>query len=539
MSETDERQESAGHAVAPSVMTESSAVVGGSALRRSATMIACLLGVALFALALVGPRATYPGPEMDEGSVLAYADRVLEGAVPHRDFSTFYGPGNVWLVAGAFAMLERSIWVERAVGVAYRLLIVLSMAVICWRLAGLPAAVVGGGISATVFPNEVPWAYATYGAIAFGLVSVALLAKAATTRRPSQALVLAAGVAGGVGVLMRFDFTLAILAAAVPLVLILERRAGAMFWIGLVASAGLYIPYLLIVGPTRIGQTIGDIRASGAGRDLSLPRPWMEWGDLLAAVLVLTPLLLIVGAVLVRRNTRDGRARIILSVGLFSTGLVPWVLSRPDITHIAPAALVPLSVVPAVTLALIGSVHWSERTKRLVSGALVTVAMIGVFWKSESHLRLAPGKVENRGREFFPIGQRSIPDATAIVRELELRSRPGESLYVGPQDLRRMNNGATYLYFVLPQLEPASYYMEMNPFTTTRDGSGFAADLRAADWLILTSQWDDWKEANDSILYGPSDANRLVRERFCERLTSGEYRLYERCKRRVGPATTG
>ncbi len=39
---------------------------------------------------------------MDEGAVIAYADRVLDGAVPHRDFLTFYGPGSLWIVAGAF-----------------------------------------------------------------------------------------------------------------------------------------------------------------------------------------------------------------------------------------------------------------------------------------------------------------------------------------------------------------------------------------------------------------------------------------------------
>ena len=54
--------------------------------------------------------------EMDEGAVNAYAARILDGAVPHRDFLTFYGPGNLWLVAGAFEVFGESVGVERAVG---------------------------------------------------------------------------------------------------------------------------------------------------------------------------------------------------------------------------------------------------------------------------------------------------------------------------------------------------------------------------------------------------------------------------------------
>ena len=110
-------------------------------------------------------------------------------------------------------------------------------------------------------------------------------------------------------------------------------------------------------------------------------------------------------------------------------------------------------------------------------------------------------------------------------------SPPGESLFVGPQDLRRTNYGPTYMYFLLSELEPASYYMEMNPGTANREGSGLADDLREADWLILASEWDNWDEPNDSEDYGPSEPNEVVRDLFCLRFERGQYRLYERCDR--------
>ena len=109
---------------------------------------------------------------------------------------------------------------------------------------------------------------------------------------------------------------------------------------------------------------------------------------------------------------------------------------------------------------------------------------------------------------------------------------PGETVFVGPQDLRRTNYGPTYMYFELrDHLRPASYYMEMNPGTANREGSGLADELRSADWLILTSVWDDWDEPNESREYGPTEPNEVVRSSFCVRFESDQYRLYERCDR--------
>ena len=125
----------------------------------------------------------------------------------------------------------------------------------------------------------------------------------------------------------------------------------------------------------------------------------------------------------------------------------------------------------------------------------------------------------------------SIEATTAVVFRVKRLAAPGDTLFVGPQDLRRTNYGPTYIYFLLPELRPALYYMEMNPGTANREGSGLADELRRADWLILTSEWDDWDEPNASMDFGPSEPHDVVRDDFCLRLESGEYRLYERCDR--------
>ncbi len=38
----------------------------------------------------------------DEGITLVGADRVLHGAIPHRDFYTLYGPGQYYVLAALY-----------------------------------------------------------------------------------------------------------------------------------------------------------------------------------------------------------------------------------------------------------------------------------------------------------------------------------------------------------------------------------------------------------------------------------------------------
>ena len=86
---------------------------------------------------LVLPSFDGAGAEMDEGGLVAYPSLILEGMVPGRDFETFYGPGGQYVVAAAFDLFGPSLNVERAVGLLYRLVIVLAIFVFV-----LPARVV-------------------------------------------------------------------------------------------------------------------------------------------------------------------------------------------------------------------------------------------------------------------------------------------------------------------------------------------------------------------------------------------------------------
>jgi hypothetical protein len=499
---------------------------------RRSLAIACAVGVTVFALAALLPNTVGKANEMDEGAVNAYAARVLDGAVPHRDFLTFYGPGNPWLIAGAFAVFGESVGVERGVGLLYRLLIVASLFVVGWRLAGMVGGVAAALVATTILLDDTVWAYATYGALGFGLLGLALLATCATSspsKRTSIGLV-AAGLASGVAILIRFDFGLAVIASSVPLLALASWPARRRCGVGFLATACVYVMHLAVVGPDRIRRVTEDILAAGSGRYLQRETIWDYPGNLLAIANLATGALVLAGAYLVWRRRSELAPRIVLSAGLFSIGVLPLTISRMDPVHIRPYALVPLSLIPALALVLLET-HVARRWAHIVGALAVSTA---VLWGVEHYGRYdldhfrSIRDVRSGYRGFYDDDSAA---ARTMVERLRRVSRPGESLFVGPQDLRRTNYGPTYMYFLLRDLRPASYYMEMNPGTANREGSGLADELRRADWLILTSEWDDWDEPNDSQDYGSPEPNRVVRELFCVRLEEGQYRLYERCDR--------
>src|SRR5438477_10924396 len=63
------------------------------------------------------------GQRMDDGALLLYPELILKGWLPYRDFETFYGPANAYLLAGVYAVFQPGIFVARTVGLIYHLAI--------------------------------------------------------------------------------------------------------------------------------------------------------------------------------------------------------------------------------------------------------------------------------------------------------------------------------------------------------------------------------------------------------------------------------
>ena len=126
-----------------------------------------------------------------------------------------------------------------------------------------------------------------------------------------------------------------------------------------------------------------------------------------------------------------------------------------------------------------------------------------------------------------------LPAADRVIR-------PGDRLVVGTGDLRKTPLSEAFLYYLLPEARPGTYYVEMDPGVANADDSRLADDLSKADVVILSRVWDEFHEPNDSQELGSDRPNRVLRRRFCTVLDLPLYELLERCDRvrarHAGPA---
>ena len=118
--------------------------------------------------------------------------------------------------------------------------------------------------------------------------------------------------------------------------------------------------------------------------------------------------------------------------------------------------------------------------------------------------------IERNGRTFYYGKPDRAAAANAVIAEAARLTEPGDRLFVGPKNLRKTPYSDAYLYYMLPELDPATHYIEMDPGVANAEGSGLADDLASADIAILSSIWDDWDEPNDSRDIGSAEAERVL-----------------------------
>jgi hypothetical protein len=509
-----------------------------------------------------------PGPPMEEGFMLVFPELVLNGLVPNRDFLHLYGPGSLWVLAAVYQVAGVSLEAERVVGFLQQLGVVFGIFVAI-RPWGRWLAAAGAVIAAVVvLPPIGLTALAWVGAVAFGLWS---LHAALGDRRPR--LLAAAGLLGAVALLYRPDLVVAVGASAAVVALGLHGRRR---WIYLGSLAGATAAgYLVHVAMAGVGnvwrglflEPVFDLRG---GRRLPLPPSWdafdgfLQRAGLLAEppwplpappspaqlsiwllLIVLADAVLIVAGVRALRRRGDRR---LLAFALFAAGLLPQALQRADSTHLAWVSCVPFGLVPAAVSELLRD-RLPGRQRAAVAVAVPALAMLVLVphftFRSYSDyaaqsfgIRADAGTMERDGRRFH-YGR---PDAVRAVNELlplvEALTEPGDRLFVGTGDLRRTPYSEAFLYYLLPELVPATRYIEMDPGVANAPDSGMAEEIASADVLILSSIRDDWVEPNESRELGPDEPNRVVARRFCQVGSFGDglfgRGLYEVYTRRDG-----
>jgi hypothetical protein len=253
-----------------------------------------------------------------------------------------------------------------------------------------------------------------------------------------------------------------------------------------------------------------------------------------------------------RREPTAFRGIVLATVAAFSIGILPQALQRPDPTHLAWVSCVPFGFLPVVA-------YEAARRRRpalsptrayLASAAAIALvlALLVPFFLVRDYtdasletfgVRRQSNEIENEGRTFYYGNSEAADELARLLPVANEIAQPGDRLVVGTGDLRKTPLSEAFLYYLLPQTRPGTYYIEMDPGVANSDDSRLADDLRKADLVIRSRVWDQFHEPNDSEKLGSPEPNQVLRDRFCSVLDLRLYELLERCDRVAARAASG
>jgi hypothetical protein len=516
------------------------------------------------------------GPPMEEGFMLVFPERVLNGDLPNRDFLHLYGPGSLWFLAGVFKVFGVSLTAERLVALLQQVGVVLGVYALTrhWgRSVALPCALISLVI---IVPPIGLTALGWVGGVALGLLGLAaaLESRRVPCARRGGRFALLGGVLLGFALLYRLDLVLALALALLVLIRGLDRARVKRLLGGLALGLSPYIIQLATagVGATMSGMILDPVIYLRGGRRLPIPPPWDHLDGFLQRagniqqlswpipsfstaqqltiwfffLLGTVGFLLFVAVWRLRRDPSSFTARALLAMAVFSVGLLPQAIQRVDSAHFAWVSCVPVAFLPVAITEVLRAKRppMRARARNVLAGGGVLLFLFAVlpFFTVRTYTdyslqsigvhRIAY-KIEYGGRMFYYGRPEAAKAANELLPVADRISKPGERLFVGPTDLRKTPYSDAYLYYMLPKLDPATYYIEMDPGVANEKGSRLADDLRSSDIVILSSIWNDWDEPNDARKFGPNLPNEILKKDFCLVQKFGRndvYELYRRCK---------
>ena len=504
-----------------------------------------------------------PGPLYEEGFTVLHAELVLQGQTPGVDFHALYGPLGPWFMGLWFKVFGPSIGAQRVVGALLLIAIVLGVRQLLrpWgRNVATAAAVV---TSITVYSAGTLVAVAWWFGLAAVLWGVLLLREVppglldgeqtrgplATSSTPVQFARLAgAGLLFGLALGFRPDLALAVvLAGGGALWAARSRAAIRRAWPpmlgGFAAGLAPLAAYTLIVGPAKAWRvlvtdavfTLRPYRSlppppfadlQGLSRTLSLSPKWPLPAPPLAAqvalwfwVSVAATLLLVAAAWAARRSVPA-----LVPVAGLALALLPQLVQRPDLGHLALTTAVPLAALPVTITTLLVARKSSPRPDILALAPLVPLLLILVLFPAPvlgPWSRAATGQ-STRDAGVVTVGDRSLPVAASVqspvqrtVNELAARAGPGDRLIVAPSDLTRAYDNPVALYTLFPDLAVGTYHSEMDPGFTNVAGSSLPDELAQADWVLVSPSRPNLAEPNRSAEAGDPAAQVAFQKRFC------------------------
>jgi hypothetical protein len=345
-------------------------------------------------------------------------------------------------------------------------------------------------------------AYAWMGGLAAALWAVALGTADGGWRK------FAAGVLAAGALLFRADLGLAVLLPSVVLAGAMSARERRLFGAGIVLGLMPLAGLAVVVGPVQLYENLFHFPVLHSGRRLPIEAGWML--SLLCLHFAACAFAIGFGWMARRADREDARALTLLALGLCALGGSHQALQRFDPVHLFFTCFPSVALLPLAWLTALGlrSPAGAGRPLPATAVALLLVAvasppLIGsvrqaIAFRTGAAPSVAPVVAWN-ARTFPLRSAHEVGKFALCLETVQRHCAPGERLFVGPRDLRHPHYNDTFLYHLLPQLTPATYFLEMNPGSVDRPDSRLVADVASADWLILNRDWDARGEGHAGV----------------------------------------
>lgn len=453
----------------------------------------------------------------------------MKGMLPYRDFKSLYPPGNFYLLSFLYHASTPTLLAERILGLLYWLSIVGGVYWVGLRFS--QGASLAAAITATLILSLLEvGAYAMLAAQGISLLALTLVIRMAATANPGIPLALAGGVASGLVMWFRQDVGAVLLLANSATCLLLIRKQVKWFIVGAAIPAMGLLALLTHIGLNHaITNLIIDPALNAPGRKLPLSAT-----PLTALLLTACAIALISCWKSADSSLRLDARAFLLSSGLFSVGLLPSALQRPDIWHIAyiSVTVISLTCIRLHILLESRSTSFFQRTVPwFITAASFFAPPLTSIKNTWGNSQKNPPHVENSGRSVYVATPQIAHCVKQLTNYITNHTTAHDRIFFGPTDLRLTNYTDVYLYHLLPHLTPASVHIEMNPGVTNAQESSLATDLINADIIALTSRYNNWHEPNASMKPGNKAPNQTIRENFCNEKTICEWVIYRKCRK--------
>ncbi len=466
-----------------------------------------LLVIFFISVVYFGFQLFMPLRIFDEGIILTGADRVVNGAVPYKDFWSIYPPGNFFLLSFWFELFGTSVLTERIYGIMINACLSTALVVILYKCRIRITYILTGYFLSLLIIGAIKLpTYPVFPALLFIYISTIFFIAYLKTGQ-TVSLVLA-GVFITVGSLFRHELAgFACISFVIGLIYMAFRsdqvktKHGLIFLLA-VLLAGL--PFLLyfsyVIGFDNLYVHLIKTPAMIMPNFRWLPYPTSF--SFITVLFYLVPLTLVAGVltaiIALKQNRKIEPVHVV--VLLFSVMGLFFMLQtmvRSDLTHLTPPALMAIPTAALLMNHLQNSLK-GPLLKNTPQMVMIICAMIVFIACLQNYLHVPVKKPNNEhlNRIKFAHVPNELMQTLLFIKD---HTAPADYIFVGVENHDQFILNDTALYFLAARNYGTKYH-EFSPgiVTTQPVQEEIVAELKKNNVKLIILAPRHWYEPNQS-----------------------------------------